>query len=192
MLIGLACYLVLPGDTALRALGAGDAFFFTYLVQMAVLSLTLESADLKAQAWSDDEGMPVIFLIVFIALGISMAAVFSLINAKAALSPIPLILAGVAEPLGWFTLHTVAAFHYANLYYGRPKDAPPPLLFLGDTPPGASDFLYFSFVIGMTAQVSDVQVTSPRLRRATLGHSIVSFFYNTTIFAMAVNAAVNL
>ncbi len=42
----------------------------------------------------------------------------------------------------------------------------------------------------MTAQVSDVQVLSTKMRRATLGHALVSFFFNTAIIAMAVNAIV--
>jgi uncharacterized membrane protein len=52
------------------------------------------------------------------------------------------------------------------------------------------DFIYFSLVIGMTAQVSDVQVRTTAMRRAVTGHSVVSFFFNTVLIAMAVNAAV--
>ena len=54
------------------------------------------------------------------------------------------------------------------------------------------DFLYFSFVIGMTCQVSDVQVKTMVMRRAILGHGVASFFFNTVFIAMAVNAAVAL
>ena len=54
------------------------------------------------------------------------------------------------------------------------------------------DFLYFSFTIGMTAQVSDVVVTAGGLRRVVLLHSIGAFFYNTVILALAVNAGLAL
>ena len=54
------------------------------------------------------------------------------------------------------------------------------------------DFLYFSVVLGMTAQTSDVQIEGRRMRRTSLVHSIVSFFYNTVIVALSVNAAVQL
>ena len=64
------------------------------------------------------------------------------------------------------------------------------LKFPGTGEPGSWDFLYFSFVVGMTAQVSDVQVLTTQMRRATLKHSIVSFFFNTVLIAMAVNAVV--
>jgi uncharacterized membrane protein len=49
------------------------------------------------------------------------------------------------------------------------------------------DFLYFSFVIGMTSQVSDVQVTSRSLRRLALLHGVLSFFFNAMILAMSIN-----
>jgi len=64
------------------------------------------------------------------------------------------------------------------------------LVFPGRSDPGAWDFLYYSFVIGMTAQVSDVAVTSPALRRLTLAHSVVAFFYNTVLITLAVNVVV--
>jgi uncharacterized membrane protein len=58
--------------------------------------------------------------------------------------------------------------------------------------PGIWDFLYFSFTVGMTAQVSDTVVTSGSVRRMVLGHAVLSFFYNTVILALAVNAAASL
>ena len=42
----------------------------------------------------------------------------------------------------------------------------------------------------MTAQVSDVQVKTSVMRKAVLGHGVVSFFFNTVFIAMAVNAGV--
>lgn len=91
----------------------------------------------------------------------------------------------------WLLVHTIFAFHYANLYY-----QPAPTLnecqsggldFPGEVEPDYGDFLYFSFVIGMTNQVSDVQITSPSIRRLALLHSVLSFFFNTMILAMSVN-----
>ena len=106
-----------------------------------------------------------------------------------------LFLAAIGAPLGWAVLHTVMAFHYADIHYfddpdvqGDEKD----LSFPGDGDPGPWDFLYYSFVVGMTAQVSDVQVTTTEMRKATLFHGVVSFFFNTVFIAMAVNAVVSL
>ena len=112
-----------------------------------------------------------------------------------ALAWIPLVLAILSVLLGWFTLHTVVAFRYAHLYYapapetaGQARDARG-LEFPGTREPDLWDFLYYSFVIGMTAQVSDVQVTSAVMRRTTLAHGVTSFFFNTVILALSVNIA---
>jgi uncharacterized membrane protein len=99
----------------------------------------------------------------------------------------------ISVPLGWATPHTVMAFHYAHLFYaGHPSshlvDAGG-LAFPGTREPRSWDFLYYSFVVGMTAQVSDVQVVSTSMRQITLVHGMVSFFVNTVIIALAVNVA---
>ena len=61
-----------------------------------------------------------------------------------------------------------------------------------DTEPGAYDFLYFAFVTGMTAQTSDVAITSTAMRKFNLIHGIVSFFFNTVLVAAAVNVVISL
>ena len=124
-----------------------------------------------------------------------LAAIFALLAGEGRPDPWDLPLAIASVPLGWLTLHTIAAFHYAHLYYATEgedvRDAGG-LDFPGTREPGAWHFLYFSFVIGMTAQVSDVTVHAAGMRRLVLGHSIVAFFYNTVLLALAVNVAVTL
>ena len=117
------------------------------------------------------------------------------VNRKHGIDVSALVLAGIGAPLGWFVLHTAMAFHYADIYFfDDPEcaDDDKDLDFPGRGDPGAWDFLYYSFVVGMTAQVSDVQVRTSVMRRATLFHSVVSFFFNTVFIAMAVNAGVTL
>ena len=92
----------------------------------------------------------------------------------------------------WALLHTVYSLHYGHIYYGDsdPSEqfsAEKGLEFPGDEEPDYVDFAYFSFVIGMTCQVSDVQVTSKRMRRLTLLHGIISFAFNTVILALLIN-----
>jgi uncharacterized membrane protein len=88
------------------------------------------------------------------------------------------------------------AFHYADIHYfddpATAQDDARDLDFPGKGEPCAWDFLYFSFVVGMTAQVSDVQVKTTVMRKAVLWHGVVSFFFNTVFIAMAVNAAVSM
>jgi uncharacterized membrane protein len=102
-----------------------------------------------------------------------------------------LALAGLTVVTSWMLTHVMFALHYAHHYYG---DGPAPgdddrggLAFPGEEQPDYWDFLYFSFVVGMTWQVSDVQVTSPAMRRITLLHGVLSFFFNTVILALSVN-----
>ena len=99
-----------------------------------------------------------------------------------------IIVALAAVPLGWAVVQTLAAFRYAHLHYAAPGR--PQLTFPGTKAPAPWDVLYFAFTIGMTAQVSDVTTTSAAMRRVVLFHAVGSFFYNTVILALAVNAAV--
>jgi len=130
-----------------------------------------------------------------VVIAVSFVAIVIVLKQKNGLAPVPLALAIAGVPLGWCTLQTMAAFHYADLYYARKEQGPQSIRGL-DFPhtkePGIWDFLYYAFTVAMTAQTSDTNVLDTKMRRATLGHSIVSFFYYTAIIAMAVNAVVNI
>ena len=195
-LIGLAFYLLAPPlPELIRPIAAGDLFFVAYLAAMAVMTLRLGGGALRARAAREDEGIALVVLIVLTVITFCCVAVVAVLNQRQAPSTFSLVLAVAAAPLGWLTLHTVAAFHYANLFYApagphKPGGHAGGLQFPGTERPNIWDFLYYAFVVGMTAQVSDVQVMTTKVRRATLGHSVVSFFFNTAIIAMAVNAVV--
>lgn len=95
--------------------------------------------------------------------------------------------------LSWSFMHTIFAVHYAHEYYGEGRDREiGGLTFPGDDDPDYWDFLYYSLVIAMTAQVSDVQITSKIIRRQTTVHAIVAFFFNVAILALTVNITSNL
>jgi uncharacterized membrane protein len=64
--------------------------------------------------------------------------------------------------------------------------------FPGENEPDYRDFLYFSLVIGMTSQVSDVAITSRSIRRVAALHGVLSFFFNLTVLALTVNMISNL
>ena len=90
-------------------------------------------------------------------------------------------------------MHTIFSFHYAHEYYDERSDGIiGGLKFPGDTKPDYWDFLYFSLVIGMTSQVSDVAVTSKVIRRMVAIHGVLSFFFNVTVLALTVNIVSNL
>lgn len=176
-------------ETALGV--AVDLFFAAYLVASFVLADRLDGKSLDRRADIEDEGAVVVFLITLVAVVTASVAVFVALNEARSLPVSSLLLILAGAPLGWTMLHTVSAFHYANRFYAAPDDAAP-LLFPGNGRPDAWDFLYFSFTIGMTAQVSDVQIAVSAMRRTVLVHSFISFFFNTVLLAMAVNAALAL
>jgi uncharacterized membrane protein len=173
----------------------GDVFFLVFLV-LFLLVVGEDAKTFARRADSADEGIGVVVLVTMAAIGFFCAAVFEAVNTKHAPSSAPLILAAIGAPLGWLVLHTVMAFHYANLHYfddpESPGDDDRDLEFPACEDPGPWDFLYFSFVIGMTCQVSDVQVRTTVMRRAVLGHGVVAFLFNAVVIAMAVNAAVSM
>ena len=203
-LAGLVVWLA-AGDlpNPLPILIGGDAFFCIYLALMGRLVVRITPDWLRARARETDEGIILIVLLALAAIVFSLAAIFILLNRATKPGLIELGLGVASVPLGWLMLHTIAAFHYAHRFYygaagGDGEDGPTDaadagsLQFPKTAEPGAWDFLYFSFVVGMTAQVSDVAVLSTGMRRTTMLHGIVSFFYNTVLLALAVNTAVTL
>jgi len=100
------------------------------------------------------------------------------------------ILAVAGMMLSWVMVHTIFTFHYAHLYYFRANDDTPnsEALDFPQTPkPDYLDFAYYSFVIGMTFQVSDVNINSRIMRRTTLAHALLSFALNTFVVALTIN-----
>ena len=92
----------------------------------------------------------------------------------------------------WCLMHTLFALHYAHTYFSlhhgpRAEPGRTGLLFPGGEPTSYWDFAYFSFVIGMTAQTSDVVITSLRMRQLVLFHGLMAFVFNTTIVAITIN-----
>jgi uncharacterized membrane protein len=172
----------------LALLAAADALFLVYLALTARIVGQTGPDDLRRHAEDEDEGVALILLLAALAVLVSVAAIFMVLNADES-SLAARLAALVSLPLGWATVHTLIAFHYAYLHY-RAEEQGEGFRFPGKGAPDAWDFLYASFTIGMTAQVSDVEVTTRPLRRAVLVHGVASFFYNTGILALAVNAAV--
>jgi uncharacterized membrane protein len=102
-----------------------------------------------------------------------------------------LTVAAITILCSWFFVHTIYAIHYAHEYYGDAGERQG-LKFPHENRPDYWDFLYFSFNLGAAAQTSDVVVTSKRMRRLVLAHTILAFLFNTTILALAVNVGAGL
>ncbi len=147
---------------------------------------------MQARAEAVDEGrLAVLVITVGAAIASLGAIVANLAQARGVGESSPaLTLAAVTVLLSWIFMHTVFAFTYAHDFYRSGRGGG---LAYPETPqPNYWDFAYFSFVIGATAQVSDVSITSQSIRRMVLAHGIISFFFNTAVLALGVNLAAGL
>jgi uncharacterized membrane protein len=98
-------------------------------------------------------------------------------------------IAAVGIVLAWVLLHAGYARFYAGLYYEGLSPAHggvAQLEFPRDSHPTAVDFLYFSFTLGTSFATSDVTATTPGMRWHVMMHSVLSFFYNAVVLALAV------
>ncbi len=156
--------------------------------------LSIHPKEIRKKAGLEDTSRVLIFLFVTAATLVSLLAVFVvLLHAKnetgVALTK-SVILSGVSVVVSWFLLHTLFTLRYAHLYYSQETNKDEQaggLDFPSEKEPDYLDFAYFSFVIGMTCQVSDVQITSRTMRRLALLHGLLAFVFNTAILALSIN-----
>jgi len=166
--IGLTLYLVLGIDMMVRA----------------------DMSHIRSRAAMQDEGAIALLLLPVAAAIASLVAIFAeLATAKGSTNygwHAALAVATIA--LSWTFIHVLFALHYAHDYYGSGNRANG-LIFPGKDKPDYWDFAYFAFVVGMTFQVSDVQVSNRLIRRLVVTHGALSFVFNTAILAVSVNLA---
>ncbi|HEY0106145.1 MAG: DUF1345 domain-containing protein [Rhizomicrobium sp.] len=173
---------------------AADAFFLSFIIGFAVTVPWMSPEKLQARAQVEDEGAAIVSLIIFAVIAYCCDAIFMTLNAKPSPGAGWTALSLAGAPLGWLVIQLNETLHYSNLFYAKPgrgQKRQPPLEFPGTEEPGVAEFLYFSFVVGMTAQTSDVEVRSASMRNAVTLHGFVSFLFNTVLIALAVNAAVS-
>jgi uncharacterized membrane protein len=191
ILIGIIAFFLLPGSLRLmtRALVGWDIFVAFYLVLVFTMVLRSGVRHVRHNAALQDDGRFLILLVTALGAFASIAAIVFELGASNRSVP-GLALATVTIALSWAAVHTAFSLHYAHEYYRGAK--PGGLQFpSGDPHEDADywDFVYFSFVIGMTAQVSDVGITDKIIRRTATVHGIISFVFNTALVALMVNIA---
>jgi len=170
-----------------------DAFALTYIVLSWTVFFTSTTEHITKKARKDDGGKIFVFFIVIFASFASMITVVILVTSNNNISVnevayLPIIISGIL--LSWTMVHTTFCFHYAHLYYDNKVGTNTNLeglKFPNEEHPDYIDFAYFSFVIGMTFQVSDVQITTRKIRRLALFHSLLSFALNTFVVALTIN-----
>jgi uncharacterized membrane protein len=185
----LVALWLLPGFAA--PIGAITTFVI-YLGLVATVLPVLTPDFLRSRADRADTPTILIFATVIAIVGVCCVGLFTVLNGRQEGPLLGEMLLSIASVLlGWFTIHTMAALHYAYEYYESDEggvagglDFPE-----GDGPDGLA-FLYFAYVIGTAFAVSDIRVTSSKMRKIVLLHSTFAYFFNTLIVAATVNVAV--
>jgi uncharacterized membrane protein len=197
-LVSALTFLLLPSWLRLpsRILCIWDAGMFCFLSLSWTVMLNTTPEMMSHKAKLQDNGRFVILCLITAAACASLLAIGFILHDTKGL-PSGLLFLHLALSIGtiigsWLLVHTIFASHYAKGYYRDDPTTPEidnkgGLDFPNCSMPDYWDFLYYSFVVGMTSQVSDVQVLSRHMRRLTLFHSVLSFFFNTTILAMTIN-----
>jgi len=176
---------------------AWDSFSLCMIIISWIIFFNSPYQHIGLEAKMQDESSSTIFIIVVCSVCISFFGILFLLHNKSG-TTINKELHTIAAMLGiafsWLLLHTTFTFRYAHLYYTASTTAHAlnGLIFPEEKKPHYIDFAYFSFVIGMTFQVSDVQITSRTIRRFVLLHSIISFIFNTVIVALTISMVSNL
>ena len=180
-------------NTMMTAMILWDVFALVNIIVSWIIFFKSSVAHITKHAQQDDGSRMFVFNIVVFSSFASMFMVLMLMTSTQTHEIsnavyLVIIIAGIL--LSWTMVHTSFCFHYARLYYKPDEEVDKPangLNFPKELHPDYLDFAYFSFVIGMTFQVSDVQINSRTIRRLALVHALISFVLNTFVVALTIN-----
>ncbi|MBV9348402.1 MAG: DUF1345 domain-containing protein [Pseudolabrys sp.] len=178
-----------------RILAGWDVFVVLYLALIGQVMMTCNVERIRARAAEEDEGALTLLLLSAVSACAALIAVVAVLgNLKNAPNADGHVIVAVATiVLSWLFVHTIFALHYAHEYYGDGRDRQTGgLEFPGRAAPDYWDFMYFSLIIAMTSQVSDVQISSKAIRRVAAAHGVLAFFFNLGILALTINIVSNL
>ena len=203
LIIALVVSLItftLSGRTppAIQFILVWSSFSFSILFLFWITIIKAEVHEVKYIAKRQDSSRTIVFIFVLVAAIIGLFAVIFLLkilpDRNAAGYWYHIGFSFISVILSWALIHTIFTFRYAHLYYtcrreeeGIEKEDEGGLQFPSEDSPDYLDFAYFSFVIGMTFQVSDVAISSRQIRHLALFHGLISFVYNTVILALSVS-----
>lgn len=191
---------VVPGDRFSSSHWAivWTTFALTVLLMGWITILLAHPRDLPQLSALEDSSRTLILVFVSVAALASLFTVMDVLDLTTKQTPhhqryVLLAIGSVAS--SWILIHTIFTLRYAHLYYGDdPHQTKPPagLEFPQESEPDFLDFAYFSFVIGMTSQVSDVAISAKPMRRTALAHGLLSFIFNAIIIALTIGGLAGL
>jgi uncharacterized membrane protein len=171
-----------------------------YFIATGLMIARASPESIRRRAKTTDEGK--VFILIFASVA-AIAAIAAIVAQLAAVKDLSgshkgmhVGLAAATIFSAWFFIHLTYALHYAHEYFdeyfaepGRSATERGGLIFPGTEDPDYYDFLYFSYVIGVACQTADVDVSSHAMRRVTLVHCILAFFFNSAVLAFTINIA---
>jgi uncharacterized membrane protein len=193
--VGVVIALAMPASIkpATQAVIGWDIGILCYLALILGMAARATPKSMQRRAAQEDATRWILLPLISAAAWFSMFALLGLLRAARETSghvSVELtVLAGATILLSWLLAHSMFTLHYAHDYYADlAAKRPTGLLFPGQPrDPDYWDFAYFSLVVGMTCQVSDVQVAGRSWRRLVLAHGVVSFLFNTVVLALSIN-----
>jgi uncharacterized membrane protein len=195
--VAIAAYLIVEIkniDVLTHVMIGWDVFSICMLIMTWITFFITSAKQIRIQSKVQDPNKSIIFIIILICTLASFLTVLLLIVTEKEGQPggkwrLPIAVAGMI--FSWLLIHTSFTLRYAHIFYGDHETEPNThaggLEFPGDTLPDYLDFAYYSFVLGMTFQVSDVDITSRRFRRMALLHGLISFVFDTIMIALTIN-----
>ncbi|MEO7765380.1 MAG: DUF1345 domain-containing protein [Ferruginibacter sp.] len=191
----IAAFFIMRGyqlDNIILCALLWNVFSISYITTSWIIFYTRSVADIEKLANKEDGSRGFVLISVLVSSFASMFTVLLLMlsagkSSGHGIGNIILPITGIMT--SWVMLHTIFTLHYAHLYYSKIKENPTltGLDFPEEKKPDYIDFAYFSFVIGMTFQVSDVQINSRIIRRTALAHGLLAFALNTFVVALTIN-----
>ena len=190
VLLAIGVFLAFAQQTNVpRALllgfNTGALFYVVYAFYM--MSTTHASA-IKQRAIHQEEGKWTALAVSIVTAIVVLVALSLELRGAKSKSMWDVALAGSSILLAWLFVALVFAQEYAHSYYmvGKGLDFP------GEPEPDYWDVTYFSLVLNMTCQTSDVAINTRPMRRLVLLHSVIAFFFNVIILAITVNVVAGL
>jgi len=186
--VGVVVFLALmltPVRLVTQLVLAWDSLVAVYLILVFSMMFNHDQIRIARAAAMQDDGRAIMLMVVAFGAFASIAAIVAELGSPhRGGGELAMALSTIA--LSWAAVNTAYALHYAHDYYRGAK--PGGLHFPGDTErPDYWDFVYFSFVLGMTSQVTDVSITGRSIRRTVTVHALVSFVYNAALLALTIN-----
>lgn len=166
-----------------------DGAALVFILSLLPLMTGATPEEMRAHAAENDGGRITRLAIATLLVLVALVTVGSELARAGASSAADLAIAVGTLALAWTFGNLVYALHYAHLYYDQRAGGGDErgLSFPGTEAPDYWDFSYFAATLGMAFQVSDVAVTSSRVRRAVTGHALAAFVYNIGVLSLTIN-----